>query len=101
MSEKLSPAQLLAKQLNSAESEETILLCQAKAMREVLGLSQSDVGRAIGCSTATVGSIERGSPPRLDVAMRLAAWHEVPISAIWTLPEAKEHAHKATPPAPK
>ena len=87
---KLSPAQLLAKQLSGGEAEETKLTTEVKVLREKIGLSQSDVARSVGCSTATIGSVEKGNLPRLDVALKLSAFFEKTLEELWSLPVAEK-----------
>ena len=43
------------------------LSVSARAAREAAGLSQRDVGNALGVSRAQIGRYERGEPPLLDV----------------------------------
>ena len=43
------------------------------------------VKKAIGVSDAALCAIEHGCTPRLDTALKLAAFLEIPVERIWAL----------------
>ena len=87
VSKVLSPAAMLAQQLRPKEEvEERTLLCDLKAKREELGLTQAHVAQAIGTNSSAIGNIEKGLPPKLDTAIALAAFFGCSVADLW--PEA-------------
>lgn len=46
-------------------------MSQIREIRERLGVTQTDLGRALGCTQGNVGHYERGQPLPVDKAERL------------------------------
>lgn len=98
MADKLTPAQELARKLRASESADTpevALKCEIGKLRNEAGLTQSDEARAVGTNSGQIGAIEKGRPPRLDIALRLAAFFGKKIEEVWS--EASETAEVSAP----
>ena len=55
-----------------------------RELRERNGLSQADLGRAVGVTRQTIISIEKGHyDPKLPLAFKLAAFFEVPVDDLF------------------
>ncbi len=95
VSEKKTPAEKLAQQLKGKEGDDaTILCCTIKDLREATGLSQSIVAQAVQTNAAAIGSVEKGNPPRLDLALKLAAFFGVKIEDTWSLEDKADASDK-------
>lgn len=92
MSSKLTPAQQLAQSLKAKETndEKVVLHCEIRTLRDEAGLTQQDVARAVGTNSAAIGNVEAGSPPRLDIALRLAAFFGCEVEKIWSINKADD-----------
>jgi putative transcriptional regulator len=57
---------------------------RVRELRERAGLSQAEMGAAVGVSRQTINSIERGRYlPSLPLAFRLARFFEAPIEEVF------------------
>lgn len=63
----------------------TRLLVDIQGMRESKGVTIRQVEKVIRVSNATLCQIEHGCTPRLDSALKIAAFIELPIESIWAL----------------
>jgi len=55
-------------------------------LRAEHGVSRRDLAAALGVHYQTVGYLERGeNSPSLDLAMRIAAFFDVPVEAVFSL----------------
>jgi DNA-binding XRE family transcriptional regulator len=54
-------------------------------MRESKGVTIRQVEKHIKVSNATLCQIEHGCTPRLDSALKIAAFIELPVERIWAL----------------
>ena len=63
----------------------TRLLVDIQGMRESKGVTLRQVQKVIKVSNATLCQIEHGCTPRLDSALKIAAFIELPIESIWAL----------------
>jgi DNA-binding XRE family transcriptional regulator len=63
----------------------TRLLVDIKGMRESKGVTIRQVEKHIKVSNATLCQIEHGCTPRLDSALKIAAFIELPVERIWAL----------------
>jgi len=62
------------------------LLVDIKAMREKRGVTLRQCEQASGISNALLSQIEHGMyTPRLDTALRLASFLQLPVESIWAL----------------
>ena len=64
-------------------------------LRAEQGVSRRDLATALGVHYQTVGYLERGeNSPSLDLAMRIAAFFDVPVEAVFSLtpfPRVSDH----------
>jgi DNA-binding XRE family transcriptional regulator len=63
----------------------TRLLVDLQGMRESKGVTIRQTEKAIKVSNATLCQIEHGCTPRLDSALKIAAFLELPVEMIWAL----------------
>lgn len=63
-------------------------LFDPRDMRTKQGVSLRAAADAAGVSHATLSRVERGAPPDLVTALRLAEFYGFPISMLWALPPA-------------
>ena len=54
-------------------------------LRQERGITLRQVQKATGISNAVICQLEHGCTPRLDTALRLAAFLEMPVEKIWGL----------------
>lgn len=55
-------------------------------LRAEQGVSRRDLAAALGVHYQTVGYLERGeNSPSLDLALRIAAFFDVPVEAVFSL----------------
>lgn len=55
-------------------------------LRAEQGVSRRDLATALGVHYQTVGYLERGeNSPSLELALRIAAYFEVPVEAVFSL----------------
>jgi DNA-binding XRE family transcriptional regulator len=71
--------------VSASRPTKTRLLIDLQGMRESKGVTLRQVQKAIGVSNATLCQIEHGCTPRLDSALRIAAFVELPVEQIWAL----------------
>lgn len=63
-------------------------ICQLRAIREKLGLTQRDVAAAVGMSAAGYHQLENGTDPQLSTATEVANFFDVEIRELWQPREA-------------
>jgi DNA-binding XRE family transcriptional regulator len=63
----------------------TRLLVDLQGLREGKGVTIRQVEKAIQVSNATLCQIEHGCTPRLDSALKIAAFVDIPVEKIWAL----------------
>lgn len=63
----------------------TRLLVDIQGMRVSKGVTLRQVKKVIKVSNATLCQIEHGCTPRLDSALKIAAFIELPVEKIWAL----------------
>jgi len=61
-----------------------------KSSREDRKLSYKRAAAGIGISQSTLHDIEHGAMPRLDTAVRMARFYELPITRLAELAEAQD-----------
>ena len=54
-----------------------------KVMREMLGVSQEQLARAMDVSRETISRVEKGSPVGLGLAMRIAHYFGSTVNGVW------------------
>ncbi|WP_229071209.1 helix-turn-helix transcriptional regulator [Actinoplanes sp. DH11] len=55
-------------------------------LRAERGVSRSDLAKAVGVNTQTIGFLERGDyGPSLELALRICAYFELPVEAVFSL----------------
>lgn len=70
---------------NPARPAKTRLLVNIKQMRESRGITLRQVEKAIKVSNPALCQIENGCTPRLDIALKIANFLELPVEKIWGL----------------
>ena len=73
----------------SKRPTKTRLLIDLQGLRENRGVTIRQVEKAIHISNATLCQIEHGCTPRLDSALKIAAFVDIPVEDIWALKEKK------------
>ena len=63
----------------------TRLLINLQGLRESKGITIRQVEKVIKVSNATLCQIEHGCTPRLDSALKIAAFMDIPVEKIWAL----------------
>jgi len=54
-------------------------------LRAERGASRRDLAEAVGVNPQTIGYLERGDyAPSLELGLRIAAWFDVPVEAIFS-----------------
>ena len=61
------------------------LLLDLRGMRLNRGITLRQIETATGISNPVWSQIERGKPPSISTALKIAAFVEMPIEKIWTL----------------
>jgi DNA-binding XRE family transcriptional regulator len=61
------------------------LLIDLQGLRESKGVTIRQVEKAIKVSNATLCQIEHGCTPRLDSALKIAVFVDIPVEKIWAL----------------
>jgi len=69
----------------SSKPSKTRLLVDLKRLRESKGVTIRQVEKVINVSNATLCQIEHGCTPRLDSALKIAAFVDIPVEKIWEL----------------
>jgi putative transcriptional regulator len=71
--------------MKNRTSDEGIVYNRLAVLRAERNLSRYDVANAVGIHYQTVGYLERGDyNPSLQLALRLAAYFELPVEAIFS-----------------
>jgi len=63
----------------------TRLLIDIATLRHDRGITLRDVGKEIKIGSPAICEAENGCTPRLDTALRIAAFLELPVERIWAL----------------
>jgi DNA-binding XRE family transcriptional regulator len=71
--------------LTAQRPSKTRLLVDLQGMRESKGVTIRQVEEAISVSNATLCQIEHGCTPRLDSALKIAAFVDLPVEKVWAL----------------
>lgn len=55
-------------------------------LRAERGVSRSELAKAVGVNTQTIGFLERGDyGPSLELALRICAYFQLPVEAVFSL----------------
>ena len=76
-----NPTHLSPKRRNSC------LLVDLRKIRSQLGITLEQVAEQIGTSRQNIQMVEGGSGVRILTALKLARFYEMPVEAIWGIPE--------------
>jgi DNA-binding XRE family transcriptional regulator len=60
--------------------------CHVREYRQKAGLTQAELGRWVGVSAQTISNIERGSEPKVRLAMAIADALQTPLDVLFNRP---------------
>lgn len=63
--------------------DRSVIVCRLRARRMSAGRTQEELAHAVGVTRQTVFDIERGSMPRVDLALALAAELGTTVEDLW------------------
>lgn len=62
--------------------------CRVREYRQEAGLTQAELGRWVGVSAQTISNIERGSEPKVRLAMAISDALQTPLDVLFHRPGA-------------